>query len=495
MGDGGTTRQDLDATLTSYLQSWGLREFHDEVAYYEWQRGTLSSQDLQLLQSLVEHRQGGENEQVDIQFYNLLAKQPLLAVIYSQRFDYFRQIGLCLSPRVASARHVLDFGCGVGILTCWFAQQYPDLQFVGIDRSSRSIEMAQEEANRRHLRNVQFRVSKKLDVQAGDIFDCILSTQALLQSEREPGLPSRDWRTFEREHQRSQQEDLETRTGLNSRLAYCLQVLSPHGRIICFEKTWNLGRRIFFQRALSAKNLFPICDPIPCSYHELGESRIDGPLYELSRFQVPQPYPWNEAPFVGEGETLYRCVGDLAERMSRELETSQDQEIVRGQHASFGPWSFRYGVWEEALAWGLCETASGFYGLLLASEREKSLIAQVFENIGHLTESDFAESLKNGWGVSRAVCGNEPTPGYENHFPSAEEVYKALPRKIIQQESTFSGEKGREMHIEVGTTNTFRYLYWANTFDQRQLILTDEKGAEMLNEYYQESLAATQKPS
>ena len=44
------------------------------------------------------------------------------------------------------------------------------------------------------------------------------------------------------------------------------------------------------------------------------------------------------------------------------------------------------------------------------------------------------------------------------------------------------------MHIEIGTTNTFWYLYWANTLDQRQLVLMDESGAEMLNEYYQESL-------
>ena len=99
------------------------REFHDEAVYYEWQRATLSAHDLQALQSLVEQRLGGENEQADIQFYDLLAKPPFLSVLYSQRFDYFRQIGLLITPRLFSSEHVLDFGCGVGIMTCFFAQQ------------------------------------------------------------------------------------------------------------------------------------------------------------------------------------------------------------------------------------------------------------------------------------------------------------------------------------------------------------------------------------
>ena len=110
MEDGGTTRQDVDATLTGFLQSWGLQEFHDEGAYYQWQRASFSSQDLELLESLVEQRQGGENEPADIQFYDLLATPSFLPVLYSQRFDYFRQLGLLLSSRLSSAQHVLDFG-------------------------------------------------------------------------------------------------------------------------------------------------------------------------------------------------------------------------------------------------------------------------------------------------------------------------------------------------------------------------------------------------
>ena len=191
MEDGGRTPQESDETLIRYLQSWGLREFHDEASYYEWQRATLSQEDLQALQLLVQQRQGGENKEADIQFYDLLANPPFLSVLYSQRFDYYLKIGSLISTRLVSAEHVLDFGCGVGILTCFFAQQHPETQFVGIDRSIRSIEIARCEAEKRHISNVQFRVSQDLGASIPALYDCIISTQALLQSEREPGLPSK----------------------------------------------------------------------------------------------------------------------------------------------------------------------------------------------------------------------------------------------------------------------------------------------------------------
>ena len=486
MGNGGSARRDLEAAIDRYLQSWGLREFHDETSYYDWQRANLPTQSLHTLQSLVEQRQGGENIEADIAFYDLLAIPPFLSILYSQRFDYFRQIGLLLSPRISLAEQVLDFGCGVGILTCYFAQQHPGIQFMGMDRSVQSIEVAQGEAQKRQLSNVQFQVSRDDDASA--FFDCILSTQVLLQTEREPGLPSHNWRTFQRTHDLTLQERLEHQTGLSERLERLVRMLSPRGRLICFEKTWNLGRRIFFQRALNKQSFSPIFDPVPCSYHELGEPRIDGPIYELSRISVEEKSVWNEDPFYGGGESLYRCTGITAERMGKELRVGQFHKEVSGQNSPIGPWSVQFGVWEEVLAWGLCETEAGFRGLLVASEGEKEVIFSLLRDVKSLTDSDFANLLQNCWGNISDASQSEPCPGYENHLYSAQNIYRALPSKVIQEESTFTDRDGKEMHIEIGAAKALRYLYWANTFDQRQLLLTDEQGAELIREYYQESL-------
>ena len=486
MENGGTTPQWLEAEIVRYLQSWGLQEFHDEASYYEWQRKDLSPQSLQQLQLLVEQRQGGENEIADTEFYDLLAHPPFLSILYSQRFDYFRQIGLLLSPRLSPAEQILDFGCGVGILTCFFAQQHPEIQFVGMDRSSQSIEVARGEAQKRQLSNVQFYIGQDHD--APGFYDCILSTQVLLQSEREPGLPSQNWWTFERSHDISRQEILESQTGLNQRLEGLARLLSPRGRLICFEKTWNLGRRIFFQRALSKQRFFPVSEPVACSHRELGEPRIDGPMYELSRFSVIEKSTWNEAPFYEEGETLYRCVGVIAKRMVKELKISQSHEKVTGLNDTVGPWLVQFGVWEKALAWGLCETESGFRGLLLAGEGEKEIIFSLLREVKSLAGSDFTNLLQHCWGNFRDVSQNETIPGYENHSPSAQDIYQALPSKMVQEESTFADRDGKEMHIEIGKTKALFYLYWANTFDQRQILLMDEQGGEILREYYQESL-------
>ena len=486
MENGGTTPQWLEAELVRYLQSWGLREFHNEVAYYDWQRNNLSAQSLQELQALVERRQGGEHEEADTAFYDLLALPSFLSILYSQRFDYFRQIGLLLFPRLSPAEQILDFGCGVGILTCFFAEQYPEIQFVGLDRSSQSIDVARGEAKKRQLSNVQFHLAQDDDDPV--FYDCILSTQVLLQSEREPGVPSKNWWTFERSHDLSHQEKLESQTGLNQRLERLARMLAPRGRLLCFEKTWNLGRRILFQRALNRHGFSLVSDPVPCSYQELGEPRIDGPLYELSRTPGTGNCVWNEAPFYQGGETLYRCMGAMAERMGKVLKTRQSHEQISGENGTIGAWSVYYGVWEEALAWGLCETDSGFRGLLIASEGEKNIIFSLLRDMKSLPDSDFTNVLQHCWGNFRDLPQTEFGPGYENHSSSAQPIYEALPSKMVQEESTFADGDGKEMHIEIGTTKALFYLYWANTFDQRQLLLIDEQGAAILREYYQESL-------
>ena len=49
-------------------------------------------------------------------------------------------------------------------------------------------------------------------------------------------------------------------------------------------------------------------------------------------------------------------------------------------------------------------------------------------------------------------------------------------------------QDGRTMHIELGTCKDLVYLYWANTFDQRQIVLMTTQRLKELEDYYQESL-------
>jgi len=382
----------------------------------------------------------------------------------------------------------LDFGCGVGILTVFFAQQHPGVEFVGIDRSSRSIEMACLEAEKRQLTNIRFEVSQVPPHQISGTYDLILSTHALFQAEREPGLPSRSWKTFQRVGDLQRQEQLEVLTGLQGRLDPLLLVLGPMGRMILFEKTWNLGRRIFFQRALDARGLFPVSSPVFCRYRSLDEEVTDGPVYEVARLsQGVETSVWDEEPYRESGETLYRCIGIAAERMGRVLAVDQVSETVSGVHSSMGSWMFRFGLWKEVFVWGLCEHSSGSTGLVIGGDADRDLLHQLVETVTHISESDFERLVQDFWGSLTHAGEDQSVPCYENHHPSAQTIYEALPSKYIQQESTFQDGEGREMHIELGTTTNLTYLYWANTFDQRQLVLMDEERAQVLSEYYRES--------
>ena len=70
----------------------------------------------------------------------------------------------------------------------------------------------------------------------------------------------------------------------------------------------------------------------------------------------------------------------------------------------------------------------------------------------------------------------------------AQEIWLSLPERQVQKEATFEAKGGKQMHIELGACAGFNYLYWANTYDQRQLVLMDSDRVELLQEYYQESL-------
>jgi SAM-dependent methyltransferase len=77
-------------------------------------------------------------------------------------------------------------------------------------------------------------------------------------------------------------------------------------------------------------------------------------------------------------------------------------------------------------------------------------------------------------------------PLYENHDASAQMVWAGLPDRQIVHETTRDGPDGKQLHVETGQAQGLYYLFCANTFDQRQLVLVRPEQAGMLDEYYEE---------
>ena len=295
-----TTRHALEA----HLAWWGLRQFTLDEIYFQWQRQTLSPVELTTLHRHVEQKRRGSSAD-EVSFYDAIAHPNILPVLYSQQYDYYLAIGARVADRIGEAWSILDVGCGVGILTTFYARQYPDKTVVGIDRSPASIARAQEQAKALGLTNVQFECLDLDHTAPTRSFGLVLATHALVQAEQDPGIPSRGWNTFERASESQYQADFEQRTGIGTRLDRLSALLSAQGRMIVCEKTRQLARRIPLQRALAARDLGLIDQPVLIRYRLVEEIAEDGPFYVLGMGGSHQLH-WDESPEPDEGPPFDR---------------------------------------------------------------------------------------------------------------------------------------------------------------------------------------------
>jgi tRNA G46 methylase TrmB len=386
--------------LHAHLAHWGLRSFSSDADYFAWQRATLSAADLNRLNAQVERKRSGTCQD-EIAFYDLTAEPHILPVLYSQRYKYFMEIGSRVLPRISAATTVLDYGCGVGILTTFYARHRSETQFVGIDRSPGSIAVAQSKAKELGLTNIRFEC-RDVDVEAlYGSYERIIATHALVQAEQDPGVPSQDWTTFERAQDERQQAAFEQRTGIDVRLDRLSEVLSPGGCMVIFEKTRQLARRVPFQRALARRGLQLIENPEPIRYRLVEEIADDGPFYAVQKGSA-RSLAWNEAPEPDEGVPFNRAI------LRSVPHDPQDPDM----------------------------------------------------------------------------------PLYENHWPSAQQAWESLAGRQILQEETRRESDGRQLHVELGSANGLVYLYCANTFDQRQLIVVEPSRKALLDSYYREILSS-----
>ena len=475
--------------IARHLAQWGLRRFADEESYYAWQRQSLAGERLRLLQQAAQARR--EAEDADQAFYDLAASPDVLPVLYGQRYGYYDVLGPAVADALAGAQRVLDVGCGVGILTTWYATRLPQVTFVGIDRSLKSIEMARQFAQSHQLENVSFH---HCEIPAHDIpgsFDAIVATQAIFQSESDPGLPSRSWTTFERDRDARQQQDLEERTGIGPRLDRLLQVLEPSGRVVFFEKAVHLGRRVLFQRALETRGCVPVAEPQLLTYSELGEPVEDGPLYVVQRNPAVPAMEFREIVQQDFQQGLYRCQGARAEFVyarlpkydvrSEQVKTNlveQDGRCETGQT-------------DGGLGYVRLILHGKFSGLLLGTMEWFPLMAELVRHELKQGRESIETRLTRIWPEPESGQP-EDSPLYENHSLAAEKVWRRLPDRVVLRQQTNEEADGRQRHIEYGRCDrNFHYLYWANTFDQRQIVIMDRERSALLETYYSEALGGT----
>jgi len=383
----------LQQSLHAHLARWGLREFTSDAGYCAWQRQQLPAEILTRLNAVAERKRGGDRHD-EIAFYDLSADPKILPVLYSQRHGYFEEIGPRVARRINGLIGTLDFGCGAGILTTFYASRFPDQEFVGVDRSPVSIAVARQKANELGLKNVRFECVDVEEEPLTDSYAAVVCTHALVQAEQDPGIPSASWRTFARLHDADQQAAFELRTRIGVRLDRLSAVLDRSGLLLVCEKTRQLARRVPFQRALAARGLQLIEQPEPMRYRLIEDAADDGPFFVLRKGSEV----WlagNEMPDPDEG-------------------------------APYDPSAMR----------------------------------------------------------TQACDPSEPL--YENHWPSAQRMWEQLKDRRVTEETTRQEPDGRQLHVELGLSEGLAYLYCANTFDQRQVVIVDLPRISVVEAYYRE---------
>ena len=472
--------------IARHLTQWGLRRFPDEDSYYAWQRQALTGARLRLLRQAAQTRH--EAEDADQAFYDLAASSDVLPVLYSQRYGYYNVLGPAIADALAGTRCVLDVGCGVGILTTWYATRFPDVTFVGVDRSLKSIDVARQFAQSHRLENVSFQHCEIPEHEILGSFDAIVATQAIFQSESDPGLPSRNWTTFKRDRDARRQQDLEERTGIGPRLDRLLQVLEPTGRFVLFEKAVHPGRRVLFQRALEARWCVPVAEPRLLTYSELGEPVEEGPLYVMKRGFDGPSVTLGEDVWQDPQQGLYRCRGAHADFVYARLSKDDaHSETVVVKPSEKDGWC-ETGRTGGGMGYVHLMIHGTFSGLLVGLVEAQPLMAELVRHALQHGQEPIETRLARVW-PGQESGSSDQVPLYENHLPVAELVWRKLPDRVVLRQQTDEEAEGRQRHIEYGRCDgNFHYLYWANTFDQRQIVIMEQERSALLETYFAESI-------
>ena len=485
--------RDVEEALTQHLSWWGLRPFTSDAAYHKWQRDRLSQQQIAELHRLIASKRATGVDPDEDAFYDFTADPHVLPVVYSERYDYYLSVGSAVLPHLVGAQAVLDFGCGPGILTTFYARQLPGCSLTGIDRSPACVAVAGRRALDLGLSNLHVAAAGAADRPLAGGYDVIVATHALLQAEQDPGIPSVSWRTYERERDARLHVAFEQRTGVGRRLDDLCAALKPGGRLVLLEKAAHLARRIPFQRSLAVRGLRLQEAPREVRYRLVEEMVEDGPLYVLTRqanktAADPQP-PWDEAPRLRPEDELYTCVGEPARFVWERLPHRRVSTVKAGVDQAVGQLRIEYGNVADSL-WYVCAVSGGGVRVLVLG----GLCAKgLFES--WLAGSEPIDASFGG--IQRASVkspgphhgGQEDLqhqPLYENHSPAAQAVWQNLPARRVLKDLTAQADAGREWHVELGAAAGLVYLYCANTFDQRQLVLVEAERSAVLEEYYQE---------
>ncbi|MCG3151877.1 MAG: Trans-aconitate 2-methyltransferase [bacterium] len=150
-----------DAAITAHLAAHGVLPFDDAEGpqrFYGWVRELLGPERCAKVEELRQRRgrEGAARYTDDVAFYETFSDANTARALLSTRYDYLRQTGPRVVEHLPPEGTIVDIGCCTGMLTNFYAQQRPDLQFLGLDRVPATLKTARRDAQALGLKNVRF---------------------------------------------------------------------------------------------------------------------------------------------------------------------------------------------------------------------------------------------------------------------------------------------------------------------------------------------------
>lgn len=167
----------VETLVESYLGTVGIGESQDGKVFRE-RLGKTHGPIGEQVAAAVSAREAGE----DVNVYVLKNRTLRLSLDVTSQYcsQMYREfMSWFLRQTFTPPQCVLDVGCDNGVLTCFFATQYPEAEVVGVDRCAEGIACARELGRRLNLANVRFEIRDLLTLDSvfpDEFFDLIISS-------------------------------------------------------------------------------------------------------------------------------------------------------------------------------------------------------------------------------------------------------------------------------------------------------------------------------
>lgn len=270
---------------------------------------------------LEDNDEAGFYEAIFADFEIALMFSGLRISLYQCAIDWIQDSLKDLSPK-----HILDAGCGNGILTCYLAKRFPEATITGADISESGIEQAQKLAEQLSLTNINLIVGDIKDTIFNQTFDVILSVAALEV----------------------------TSPFLIKQLHNLCKYLNDDGIMLNFEKLSNPQIQKFFVEALGESALHPDLEKSKwLSYENAEGDEINLPAFASAKksdqepvlFELLQSFLLPESNLLSNLDLSYKQEA-LSELLFNQL---NPKVLVRGYKGDFhdGSGTYWFEQWQS----------------------------------------------------------------------------------------------------------------------------------------------------